>query len=111
MKVDKQMSLTDLSQMLQKMSIRIWNQSWELYCTKEDKRKRQPIQSLSRIPQDKNLLPDDVEQAKRLFILTQMTSSIEGAQGTVQDVFSYLENKLKVTCVYETAYDYFESQV
>lgn len=40
-----------------------------------------------------------------------MTTSLPNVLGVVSDLFSYKENKLTVSSVYETAYDYFESQV
>jgi hypothetical protein len=55
------------------------------------------------------LSDQDVENAKRLYIMTNFESSVgvTSPDFKVCDIFSYSENKITVTCEYQTVFEYF----
>lgn len=59
------------------------------------------------------LSDSDLENADRLYILTNFKTSIEvqSFDFRVRDIFSYQDNKISVKCDYQTLLDYFYDQV
>jgi len=62
---------------------------------------------------DKLLLESDLENAQLLYIMTHFETSIgvTSPDFRVKDIFSYQDNRLSVTCDYQSLLDYFYTQI
>jgi len=63
----------------------------------------------TRVPTDKKLMSIDYDEARNLYVLTKLKTSIvpKFEDATIGDVINYKENELVVCCEFESLYKYF----
>lgn len=94
---------------MQKVSLRIWNQCWQIFRRDEDESLKLKVL----LSEEKFLKQADIDQANQLYVLVGFETSIRiGATSLrVKDLFTYQQNKVSVTCTYQTLLDYFQNQI